>query len=263
MKNLTLLYPTDLSDFSRTNLQRLLPVIRSGNNRLILLHAGSHTKSQVEHDRVRIKEAFAEFCAALPELKDLDYETRWEFGISSEVILNESDKVEVDMVIMATHGAKGWEQFWGSKTQAVVQRSITPVLVVPEGASLVETQTIVLAADYEDELSENKLYPLKLMADHLKTEIDIVTINRKESELSRPEKRNRKALRNQLRQWPHRFSHHFEEEIHEGLIKYAEKQNAGLIAVIPKTYGFLEKLFTESISQKMVYQSTIPLLILV
>lgn len=263
MKNLTLLYPTDFSDFSRQTLENILPLIKNHNNKLILLHAASHTKANETADRVRISESFTEFTESLGGLGDIDYETRWHFGISSEVIVREADHVEIDLIVMGTKGAKGWDRLWGSKTEAVVRQSITPVLVIPEGASIHEIQSIVLAMDYDQPLEETRLHLLKRIAGDLETEIDVLNVLHRESELSRPEKRRRKMLKNYLYDLPHRFSSHFEDEVSEGLTKYAEEQEAGLIAVMPRSYGFLERVFTESISQKMVYQSKLPLLILV
>lgn len=262
MKNLCILYPTDFSELSKDTLRKIIPHIKRGKNTLRLVHAASHAKKSEEADRVKIRESFSRFEESIPELLEVEYTKHWEFGLSKEVILKESDKVEVDMIIMPTRGATGIEGIWGSKTEAVVRDAIVPVIVLPEGASLDNIDKIALAADYDDISCDYRLDPLLQLADHLKTEIDVVTINRDEHTLTRKEKINRKRLKYRLMRFPHRFSYHFEPEISEGLINYARKNNAQLIAIMPRDFRFLQSLFTESLSRRMVYRSSIPLLIL-
>tara|TARA_B100001115_G_scaffold177547_1_gene165990 strand:- start:2018 stop:2809 length:792 start_codon:yes stop_codon:yes gene_type:complete len=262
VKNLQIIYPTDFSELSINTLNALIPFLKQGNNRLVLLHAAQRKRKSLAADKVATQEAFDHFVAACPGLKEIQYECRWDFAISKELILQESDKVECDLVIMATKGAKGLDRLWGSKTEAVVRDAIVPIIVLPKGAALTEVNRIVLAVDYEELTCDHRLSPLLQLADHMKTEIDVLTVNRKEEQLSRKEKMHRKQLKYRLQDFPHRFSYHFENEVGEGLIKYAKAQQASLIAIMPRDYHFLESLFHESLSRKMILDSPVPLLIL-
>lgn len=262
MKNLNILFPTDFSELSAVTLKTIIPVLAEGNNHLVILHAASHQKKDATADKIRVKESFDHFIKALPSIAGLNYELRWEYGSSRDLILRESDKVEIDLIIMATKGAKGINALWGSKTEAVVRDAIVPVIVMPEGSKLNDISKIALAADYDSLQYEHGLDALLQIADHQQTSIDIVTINRSEDQLSRKEKINRKYLKRRLQSFPHRFQHHFEPEVSNGLISYAKQHNSDLIAILPRDYRFLEGLFTESLSKKMVYRSEVPLLIL-
>lgn len=262
MKNRNILFPTDFSPLSINCLNSILPFIKQGHNSLQLVHAAQRQRKSLAADKVAIEEAFSEFEAACPLLTEIDYSKLWDFKLSKDLILHESDKVACDMIIMATKGAKGLDRLWGSKTEAVVRDAIVPVIVLPDGAQLQKVNKIVLAVDYQDLTCDHKLSPLLHIADQMKTEIDVLTINRKEHQLSRKEKIHRKQLKYRLQDLPHRFSHHFENEVGDGLIKYAQDQEASLIAIMPHDYHFLESLFHESLSRKMIFESPIPLLIL-
>lgn len=262
MKNRQILFPTDFSDENIRCLNSVLPFLQRGNNKLTLVHGAIRQRKSVAADKVAVEEAFDKFIAACPALSEVSYERHWEFKGAKELIIQESDKVACDMIVMPTKGAKGLDRLWGSRTESVVRDAIVPVVVLPIGATLEEIKKIILAVDYTDERCDHRLLPLLHIADQMKTEIDVLTINRKESQFSRKEKLQRKQLKYRLEEFPHRFSHHFESEVGEGLIKYARDHKASLIAIMPHDYHFVESLFHESLSRKMIYESPIPLLIL-
>ena len=58
------------------------------------------------------------------------------------------------------------------------------------------------------------------------------------------------------------FNFTFHDKIDKGIIEYSKSNGIGLIAIVPKSYGFIEQLFHESLTEKMVFKSPIPLLIL-
>lgn len=262
MKNRNILFPTDLSPESANSLNAVLPFINAGKNKLLLLFAAQRQRKALNADKVAIEEAFDAFIARCPLLPEAKYERHWEFKLSKDLILQESDKVDCDLIIMPTKGAKGIDRLWGSKTEAVVRDAIVPVIVLPYGASLEKIKRIILAVDYSEDSCHHRLSPLLHLADHMKTEIEVLTINQQESQLSRQEKILRKQLKYRLQDLPHRFSHHFESEIGDGIINYAVKHEASLIAIMPRDYHFLESLFRESVSRKMIFESPLPLLIL-
>lgn len=262
MKNRNILFPTDFSELSIDCLNAILPFLKHGKNKLQLVHAARRERKSLAADKVAVEQAFDNFIKACPLLSEIEHSRYWEFNISKNLIIQESDKVECDLIMMATKGAKGLDRLWGSKTEAVVRDAIVPVIVLPKGAKLDKVKRIVLAVDYQDFTCDYRLSPLLHIADQMKTEIDVLTINRKESQFSRKEKINRKQLKYRLQDFPHRFSYHFENEIGEGLIKYTEKAQASLIAIMPHDYHFVESLFHESLSRKMIFESPIPLLIL-
>jgi nucleotide-binding universal stress UspA family protein len=262
MKNLNILFPTDFSGLSQETLKTIIPVVKQGKNNLIILHAASRKKNYSTADRIRINEEMDHFLESVPSIISVNYETRWEYGTSRDLILCESDKVEIDLIIMATKGATGLNTIWGSKTEAVVRDAIVPVIVMPLGAKLDHIKSIALAADYESLQYDHALDALLQIADSETSSIDVVTVNRSEDQLSRKEKINRKYLKRRLQHFPHRFKHHFEDEVSNGLIQYAKTHQSDLIAILPRDYRFLEGLFTERLSKRMVYKSEVPLLIL-
>ena len=50
------------------------------------------------------------------------------------------------------------------------------------------------------------------------------------------------------------------KDVVTGIIDYAEKNNSSLIITIPKNYDCVQQLFHRSTTQKLIYQSPIPIL---
>ncbi len=262
MKNLVILYPTDFSEFSKKALVSLLPFLNKEQHHLRIIHAATHKRKSLNADKAEIRESWDKFKASIPGLEAIQFEFLWEFSISKDLILRESDKVEVDLIIMPTRGAKGLNRLWGSKTEAVVRDSIVPVVVIPETAEFNGLSKMVLAADFDSIDCDCRLAPLLSLAEMENSSIDVLTVNRKEEELSRREKINRKMLKHRLRSFSYQFNHIEAKQVGGGLVDYAKKHKAGVIAIMPRDYNFLEGLFRESLSRKMVLDSPIPLLIL-
>lgn len=262
MKNLNILYPTDFSELSLKHLKELIPLLAPGQNKLLLLHAASRKRKSVMSDKVEVKELFEKFTANCPELEQIDYEFKWDFGISKDLIIRESDNVEIDLIIMPTQGAKGLNRLWGSKTEAVVRDAIVPVMVLPEDAHFKGFKKIILAADFNEVSCDCRLAPLLQLSDYQTSQVDILTVNRSRDDFSRREKMNRKMLKHRLHQLRPSFSEYTDKDVGMGLINYAKKTKADIISIVPRDYNFLEGLFRESVSRKMVLNSPIPLLIL-
>lgn len=262
MKKLFILYPTDFSKFSISTLASLLPFLKKSEHHLKIVHAASHKRKSINADKAEVRENLERFKKELPGLEKISYEFHWEFALSKDLILRESDKVETDLIIMPTNGAKGLNRLWGSKTEAVVRDAIVPVVVIPASADFKGLQKILLAADYDTLDCDCRLAPLLLLAEMEKSSIEAITVNRKEEDFSRKEKINRKMLKHRFRNIPYKFTHHQDTNVGSGLVSYAKEHKADIIAVMPRDYNFLETLFRESLSRKLVLDSPIPLLIL-
>ena len=58
------------------------------------------------------------------------------------------------------------------------------------------------------------------------------------------------------------FHHTENEDTVEGIMEFALANQASMIILIPKNQGFLEGLFHRSVTKKLAYHSSIPLLVL-
>ena len=80
------------------------------------------------------------------------------FHKAFEGVIEESEKLEVDLIVMGSQGATGLkEMLVGSNTEKVVRLSNIPVLVIKEDIDEFDIKDIVFASDFSDE--SKKTFP--------------------------------------------------------------------------------------------------------
>jgi nucleotide-binding universal stress UspA family protein len=100
-----------------------------------------------------------------------------DIGIPSEVIISKIKELEIDLVVMGTHGSSGLREFFiGSNAEKVVRKAPCPVLTVKHEISLEETRKIIFGTDLLD-VTENVIQPLKQLQDIFRAEIIIIRVN--------------------------------------------------------------------------------------
>jgi nucleotide-binding universal stress UspA family protein len=137
---LRLLVPLDFSGKSRQALRYAVPIAQKFSAKIVLLHViqpvqyGNARADLLVADRIRRKND------ALTRLEDMAAklvpkgrrgENLVRFGRPSDAILDTIDKLNVDIVVMTTHGRTGLDRlFLGSTAEQVMRRAGCPVLSV-------------------------------------------------------------------------------------------------------------------------------------
>jgi nucleotide-binding universal stress UspA family protein len=85
-------------------------------------------------------------------LKNIKVEKSVVFHNPFEGIIEESKRLDVDLVVMGSQGVSGFEEmFVGSNTERVVRHSSVPVMVVKNEIDDFKLNDLVFASDFEDE----------------------------------------------------------------------------------------------------------------
>ena len=264
----TILFPTDFSERSKKALRQVISFMKGSDMHLIVYHvyhrpgADDEKTGSLDEKEKSVDNAFNHLKRAYPALNELSYTFKKELGISTDKIIGMAEGADVDMMIMATKGAKGFGELWGSKTEQIIQKVKIPVLVIPDSTSLENIDRIGLAYDYRITISSGTLAKIVAIADHLKANIDVISINLDERKLGEEKTNVRLELEKQLESIPHTFSYTHHANVEEGIMKYCHNNSINMIGILPKSYGFIEELFHESLTKKMVFHSDIPLLVI-
>tara|TARA_B100000953_G_C17939056_1_gene396350 strand:- start:322 stop:771 length:450 start_codon:yes stop_codon:yes gene_type:complete len=144
-----ILCPVDMHPRSRMALKKAITIAHQFNSKITLLniHEEFMSKKQMVMSRVSVSalgeefkkiaiEAKNEMRTLIKELEADDVECDYVIrdGKPSEIILKLSDEINADLVVMGTNGRDSLSDFiLGSTAQNVIQKSHSPVLVVPEG----------------------------------------------------------------------------------------------------------------------------------
>ena len=263
----TILFPTDFSQRSKRALRQAISFVEGSEMALIIYHVyhrpglDDEKSYSLEDKEKSVDNAFNNLKRACPELAEVNHSFRKELGISTDNIIDMVGKANADLIIMATKGAKGFGELWGSKTSLIVKNVDIPVLVIPDDTRLDNIDRIGLAYDYRLEIDTAILETLVATAERLKANVDVIGINLDERSLDEDKAKARDLLEKQLEKIPHAFSYTHHADVEEGIMQYCHHHNINMISIIPKSYGFLEELFHKSLTQKMVFHSDIPLLV--
>ena len=142
----TVMIPTDLSEHSKIGVRYGLELAESEHAKARILYVADYRRAlplnaveaAQKHKSVRefIGEARAQVEQFLQDnfrdlLRGADVEVDANVGVPEERILEEVEKVEPDLIVMATHGRTGLGHvFLGSVAEHVVRRAECPVLTV-------------------------------------------------------------------------------------------------------------------------------------
>jgi nucleotide-binding universal stress UspA family protein len=136
---LRLLVPLDFSGKSRQALRYALPIAQKFAARIVLLHViattgKASTKPAAIAELDRKKQAAAtrlDDMAAKLLPKNLHQENQVRTGIPAEEILKLSNRLNIDMIVLAPHGRSGLKRiFLGSTAEQVMRQATCPVLSV-------------------------------------------------------------------------------------------------------------------------------------
>jgi len=272
MNERVILFPTDFSDRSLKALGEALEFAERFKDKMIIFHSYSRpyvegatpeeSKSLLRQLEDQIDQKFEKLLKNFPKLKSLNHEFRKAVGTSVDNIAEVTNTQKIDLIIMATKGARGFGELWGTTTAKIIKSVEIPVLVFPDKATLTDVTKIGLTCDYSERIDYRKLEFLVEVAEAQKSDIEVITLNREEKLMTSQELAHQQQVKRLLQSVHTSFSFYFCENIEEGVIDYAKQNNIGIIAIMPKSYTYIERLFHESLTERMAFHSPVPLLVL-
>jgi nucleotide-binding universal stress UspA family protein len=163
----------------------------------------------------------------------------------------------IDYVVMGTSGASGWkEMFLGTTTAEAISKIKIPVLSVPESAKYNKIATIGFTTRYreKDKIALTNVLKLAKLAGaivkclYVQTQdSDNVTATFKEWEA-------------QFKNEPVQFFILPSEEVKRTIEEFIDHQNIDVLTMLTYKRNFFQWMFTTSLTEKMSYHCTIPIL---
>ena len=152
----TILFATDLGVSTAYMLQHVVPLATACRARVVVLHvveplgslANAVVKSYLPQEsgealsaqgledmlaaiRARVKDELAQEYLDSGEDMDCIDDILVLQGSPAQVILDEAGRLQVDLIVMGSHGLRADDHMLGSVANKVLQRSKVPVFVVP------------------------------------------------------------------------------------------------------------------------------------
>lgn len=273
-----ILVPTDFSDFALNAAKLAADLAKKTGARVYFMHAvhipstgagnlpgfpSSESQNIPEGIFIlkHVKKKFKELMA-MDFLKDINVGHAVSFNGIFESINEQVEKLDIDLIIMGTHGTSGYvnDFFIGSNTDKVVRLSETPVIAIRDEVKDCVFERIVFASDFEEGV-ENSFDAIQELIDLFEAQVDLVrVITRDDFYFSDPmlEIMEDFAKKRGLKKYTcHVFS---ADNVQEGINEFAKRNNANMITTITNGRRGLARLFNGSVTGDLLKSSPLPIL---
>ncbi len=208
----------------------------------------------------KTKEKFEKFKQS-PFLKDIDVTGIVTYYDSFKGIITEAKKHQIDLIVMGSKGTSGLDEILvGSNTEKVVRNSDIPVLVVKNDADAFNIKNVVFASNFSPKVQKSfqNIIDFAATFDATLHLLRVTTIQNFETSKTVEDRMDeftkgynvencKKVIYNDM-------------SIEEGVINYADKVNADVIAINTHQRKGLAHLFTGSISKDVSNHAKLPVI---
>ena len=265
-----ILVPTDFSDYAYYALKVASQIARKNGGEILLLHMLEipHQGSDAigtGHDLPEIMLFKNSAINRLEELMDdecldgLKVSEIIQFELAFEGILKVSEKNDIDLIVMGSHGASGFkEMFIGSNAEKVVRYSAAPVLIIKKEVGEFNVDKFVFASDFADEIKKPFAKVVEF-ANKFDAELELVMINTPST--FKPTPVAEKVMKNFVSNFTiNKYSLNIYNDVNveTGILHFADNIDADLIGVCTHGRKGLSHFFNGSISEDLVNHSLRP-----
>jgi len=194
----------------------------------------------------------------------LNYSIELRIGFAADEIVETAKHLNCDLIIMGTQGATGLGKlFLGSITYSVIKKTDKPVLAIPSGYSYQDIDKIVFATDYEGISNKHVLAPLFDIANSFDAKVLMFhAIEAKEPIAAYIEELQVWKTEKNFHHVKHTNSIATCEDVTQGIMEFANENEASIIAMIPHSYNFFQNIIHKSKTKEIALESKVPLLVL-
>lgn len=247
---------------------------------ITLLHS-FETTGNMYSDYMGVNKEFnqSRFREASNNVDQIKMDIKNQHGIAVETIMSREPLKEsiidaaaqkgIDCVIMGTCGASGLQQkLWGSKTASLIGKINLPILAVPIAYQWKKPHTILLATNHFEKDPTTLHFILQVVTQYDAT-LHVVVFTEEGEDLASTiieQGRQMNSYENFLKDIydaktivaSHLYGDNFEATLQD----YITTNHIDLMVMVNYRKSFSDKLFHPSMSKRMAYHTTLPLLVL-
>ena len=271
-----ILVPTDFSNNALKAVGYAAEIAKKSDATIFLLHvieptinmatmqADSSSKKVLEERRAELNLALKSIADVYPQIKVIPFLAG---GAIVSSILDYAEKEEMDMIVMGTKGASGLKKFFmGSVAAGVIGKTKIPVLTVPVSYEMEEPDAVAFATN-QFEKNKDVLKKIVVFSKLFSSAIHLVVFKDINENINADLIYNEEQLNDYLQFLKETFPDViFKGELLEGkdfeieIDRYSNKNEVDVIAMVTYPKSFFEKVLQKSVTKKMAFHSTIPIL---
>lgn len=186
------LIPFDFTPVSESAVRIGLDLANVNKGSILLLHV---VKNQ--HERLEAKLKFKEYLASMPEAEREITVAKAIIGDIYEDIAKAGDLLDASLIVMGTHGARGFQKVFGSHAVKMISYSDQPFLITQGKKSVDKMKTIVMPFSFEKKSIQIATFASSI-AKKFKATIHLVGYHDNDELLDKGTKTNQKIVKNFL-----------------------------------------------------------------
>lgn len=269
----TILFPTDYSDAANNALTYAVNFAKKSGAKLILFHSyhlpvvvseGQQvpviTYDELENENKKRIAVYKE--ELIKKYGVVNIETLVTPGFAVDEISEIAKAKKADLIVMGMKGSgKIEEVLIGSNTTGVVQKTNIPVFIVPEHAGYNEIKNIILACDYNKDVSDDKVVnKLKQFVSFFGAKLLVLNVVQPKADTSYEKAVEGVKMENNLKDISHTLHFPENKNIEEGIQQFIDSHNGDLLIMLPRKHNIIERIFNKSHTKKMAFHSHVPML---
>lgn len=262
-----ILVPTDFSEQAGIALKAAAGIARKSNAEIILLHIidlPQETMDMInpgyELPEIMLFKEAAEAkltqSSLSQDLSGLNVSQILILGRTFNEVINVAKANNIDLIVMGSHGASGFKEFFiGSNTEKVIRMSDIPVLAIKGNNTEINFDKVVFASDFNDDSVANFDKIIGFLKANGATP-HFLMVNTPNS--FKPTHVAEEIAHNFLKQFnldAYEFSIYNDLDIEKGILNFAERVNADLIAMGTHGRKGFARLLNGSISEDLMNHS--------
>jgi nucleotide-binding universal stress UspA family protein len=272
-----ILVPTDFSPNAECALYYAAMLAKPKRAKVVIMHCKELYDEKYARYKSLINEYNKEIISELnSKLEGLKNNIEFNYQIPVSILLYEDDDVvgnillitkdfPVDFIVMGTYGNSGIRRkLLGSKSAEIINKCTVPVITVPPDYKSTAPSNIAIAVD-ENLKQPEILKPVFNLADLFNSNITGILFSKQS------EKVEEDSINQTLELMEDRFKISFEkscvvflhlkgEELLNSLNQYVMEKRIDLLVMITRKRSSFQNLFDRSVTQRMSYNITTPLL---
>lgn len=249
-----ILFPTDSTTASKNAFLYALHIAKAHQAKILAFHFYDASTSDFE-------KAFEE---TEQEAKDLGFDdvhiehiTKSAENRSIELV---AKREKADVVVIATKGTESKTPVMvGTLMSEVVMNSKSLVLIIPENKKLSEGIRNITFTTRFREKDKKALNKCLEFTEIFGAKVNCLYIKTSKSDISKATIEEWEALYSDKNVEFHIIE---SNEVNQPILKYIEQNNSDLLAVLTYKKNFFEELFRGSVTQKLSYYTSIPVLVI-
>lgn len=178
-------------------------------------------------------------------------------------ILDAASELYADMIIAGMKGkGKSVRKLMGSTVTALARKTHVPLLVVPEEARYMPPVNILLGNDIRPDMNIHVLDPLRELVAIFEPKLYALRVVKKGAKEFIEVIHNRSPLQDLDKKWDMKYEYEMGDDVVSSLNEFARAHAIEMAVMIPHPHSFPERWFIRSHTREMIFEATIPLLIL-